>query len=89
MAYGIGPISGCHINPAVSLGMLVAGRMEVGEFVAYVVSQVIGAVIAAAALYVIVSGQAGEGGVTNLGQNGWGEGYIDGYGLNAAIVFSS
>lgn len=87
MAYGIGPISGCHINPAVSLGMLVAGRMEVGEFVAYVVSQVIGAVIAAAALYVIVSGQAGEGGVTNLGQNGWGEGYIDGYGLNAAIVF--
>jgi aquaporin Z len=87
MAYGIGPISGCHINPAVSLGMLVAGRMDVGEFVAYVISQVVGAVLAAAALYVIVSGQAGEGGVTNLGQNGWGEGYIDGYSLNAAIVF--
>ncbi|MEM9442802.1 MAG: aquaporin [Pseudomonadota bacterium] len=87
MAYGIGPISGCHINPAVSLGMLVAGRMDVGEFITYVVSQLVGAVIAAAALYAIVSGQAGEAGVTNLGQNGWGEGYIDGYSLQAAIVF--
>lgn len=87
MAYGIGPISGCHINPAVSLGMLVAGRMSAGEFITYVISQVIGAVIAAGALYYIVSGQAGEGGVTNLGQNGWGEGYIDGYSLEAAIAF--
>ena len=87
MAYGIGPISGCHINPAVSLGMLVAGRMDLGEFVTYVVSQMIGAVIAAAALYSIVSGQAGEAGVTNLGQNGWGEGYVDAYSLQAAIVF--
>ena len=87
MAYGIGPISGCHINPAVSLGMLVAGRMTVAEFITYVISQVVGAVIAAAALYYIVSGKAGDAGVTNLGQNGWGEGYIDGYGLNAAIAF--
>ncbi len=87
MAYGIGPISGCHINPAVSLGMLVAGRMTAAEFITYVISQVIGAVIAAAALYMIVSGQAGEEGVTNLGQNGWGEGYIDGYSLEAAIIF--
>lgn len=87
MAYGIGPISGCHINPAVSLGMLVAGRMTVVEFITYVISQVIGAVIAAGALYMIVSGQAGEEGVTNLGQNGWGEGYIDGYSLQAAIIF--
>ncbi|MDH3661269.1 MAG: aquaporin [Alphaproteobacteria bacterium] len=87
MAYGIGSISGCHINPAVSLGMLVAGRMSVTEFIAYVVSQVIGAVIGAAALYVIVSGQAGDAGVASLGQNGWGEGYIDGYSQQAAIVF--
>jgi len=87
MAYGIGPISGCHINPAVSLGMLVAGRMTVSEFITYVISQVIGAVIAAVALYVIVNGHAGEEGVTNLGQNGWGEGYLDGYSLQAAIVF--
>ena len=87
MAYGIGPISGCHINPAVSLGVLVAGRMSVAEFITYVISQLIGAVVAAAALYLIVSGKAGEGGVTNLGQNGWGEGYIDGYSQQAAIVF--
>lgn len=87
MAYGIGPISGCHINPAVSLGMLVAGRMSFAEFITYVVSQFVGAVIAAAVLYSIVSGQAGEAGVTNLGQNGWGEGYIDGYSLQAAIIF--
>lgn len=87
MAYGIGPVSGCHINPAVSLGMLVAGRMTIAEFITYVISQVIGALIAAAALYFIVSGQAGEGGVTNLGQNGWGEGYIDGYSFQAAVTF--
>ncbi len=87
MAYGIGSISGCHINPAVSLGMLVAGRMTTAEFITYVISQVVGAVVAAGALYFIVSGQAGEGGVTNLGQNGWGEGYIDGYSLQAAIAF--
>jgi len=48
---------------------------------------VIGAVVAAGALFFIVSGSAGEGGVTNLGQNGWGEGYIDGHGLEAAIAF--
>lgn len=87
MAYGIGSISGCHINPAVSLGMLVAGRMSVAEFITYVISQVVGAVIAAGALYYIVSGSAGEGGVTNLGQNGWGPGYIDEHGLQAAIAF--
>ncbi|MEZ5932270.1 MAG: aquaporin, partial [Alphaproteobacteria bacterium] len=87
MAYGIGSISGCHINPAVSLGMVVAGRMSMADFIAYVCSQVIGAVIAAGALYYIVSGSAGEAGVTNLGQNGWGEGYIDGHGIEAAFVF--
>jgi aquaporin Z len=87
MAYGIGPISGCHINPAVSLGMLTAGRMTASEFVAYVVSQLVGAMVAAAALYFVVSGKAGDGAALNLGQNGWGEGYIDGYGLHAAIAF--
>ena len=87
MAYGIGSISGCHINPAVSLGMLAAGRMPANEFIVYVISQIVGAVIAAVALYAMVSGSAGEGGVTNLGQNGWGEGYIDGHGIEAAILF--
>ncbi|MEM8950549.1 MAG: aquaporin [Pseudomonadota bacterium] len=91
MAYGIGPISGCHINPAVSLGMLVAGRMTVAEFITYVISQVIGAVIAAGALYLIVSGKGGGSEVTSLGQNGWGPGYLGegdvGYSQQAAIAF--
>jgi len=91
MAYGIGPISGCHINPAVSLGMLVAGRMNFAEFITYVISQVIGAVVAAGALYYIVSGMGGGTEVTGLGQNGWGPGYLGegdvGYSLEAAIAF--
>jgi len=58
MAYGIGPISGCHVNPAVSLGVLVAGRMSVGDFIAYVIAQVLGAIAGAAVLYLILSGKA-------------------------------
>lgn len=50
MAYGIGPVSGCHINPAVSLGALIAGRMSAGDFVAYAVAQVAGAVAGAGVL---------------------------------------
>jgi aquaporin Z len=91
MAYGIGPVSGCHINPAVSLGMLVAGRMSVAEFITYVISQVVGAVIAAGALYYIVSGKGGGADMISLGQNGWGPGYLSdedvGFSLQAAIAF--
>ena len=47
MAYGIGPVSGCHVNPAVSLGVLVAGRMSMSDFIAYVIAQVLGAVAGA------------------------------------------
>src|SRR5690606_30111515 len=50
MAYGIGPISGCHINPAVTVGMVAAGRMTVGDAIGYIVSQFVGAVIGAALL---------------------------------------
>ncbi|HRD78617.1 MAG TPA: aquaporin, partial [Hyphomicrobiaceae bacterium] len=50
MAYGIGPVSGCHINPAVSLGALVAGRMSPGDFVTYVIAQCLGAIAGAGVL---------------------------------------
>lgn len=86
MAYGIGPVSGCHVNPAVSFGVLVAGRMTIGEFVQYVIAQVLGALAGAVVLYVILSGKAsGWGG--GLGQNGWGAGYLGEYSIVSALVF--
>ena len=88
MAYGIGPVSGCHVNPAVSFGVLVAGRMSFADFVAYVIAQVFGALAAAAVLYVILSGKAaGWGG--GLGQNGWGTGYLGQYNMTSALVFEA
>ena len=86
MAYGIGPVSGCHVNPAVSLGVLVAGRMTTSEFIAYVIAQVLGAIAGAAVLYVILSGKA-SGWNGGLGQNGWGTGYLGQYNLTSALVF--
>ena len=86
MAYGIGQISGCHINPAVSFGVLVAGRMSAQDFVTYVIAQVLGAISGAAVLYLILSGKlSGWGG--SLGQNGWGSGYLGEYNLSAAFIF--
>jgi len=86
MAYSIGPISGCHLNPAVSFGVLVAGRMSVGEFIAYVIAQILGAIAAAAVLYLILSGKA-SGWNGGLGQNGWGAGYLGEYNATSAFVF--
>lgn len=89
MAYGIGPVSGCHVNPAVSLGAFVAGRLTGRDLLIYVVSQCIGAILGAAVLYVILSGKVGgyDVAISGLGQNGWGEGYQGGYGLGAAFTF--
>jgi aquaporin Z len=87
-AYGIGPISGCHINPAVSLGVWVAGRMTLGEMIGYWVGQFIGAILAAWVLLVIAVGTPGYSLAANgLGQNGWGPGYQGGYNIQSAIVF--
>ena len=58
MAYGIGPISGCHVNPAVSFGVYVAGRMSVADMISYWIAQVLGAIVAAVVLYLILSGKA-------------------------------
>lgn len=86
-AYGIGQISGAHLNPAVSLGFLVAGRMETSDFIGYVVAQIIGATLGAFVVYIIASGAPGWSIATGLGQNGWGEGYLGGYSIGAAFVF--
>jgi aquaporin Z len=87
-AYGIGPISGCHINPAVSLGVWVAGRMKVIDMIGYWVAQFLGAIFAAWVLLRIAKGAAGYSIVTNgLGQDGWGTGYQGEYGITAAILF--
>jgi aquaporin Z len=88
-AYGIGPVSGCHINPAVSLGALVAGRMEAGDFVRYVAAQVGGAIAGALVLLLIVSDKIGGYSAVEqgLGQNGWGAGYGGEFGIVAAFLF--
>lgn len=88
MAYGIGPVSGCHINPAVSLGVVAAGRMEVGDAIGYIIAQVAGAIVAALVLLTIASGKADYSVAENgLGQNGWGAGYLGEYDLAAAFLF--
>ena len=86
MAYGIGPISGCHVNPAVSFGVFVAGRMTAAEMVGYWIAQVLGALVGAAVLYLILSGKA-SGWTGGLGQNGWGPGYLGEYNVVSAFVF--
>ncbi|MEL6266057.1 MAG: MIP family channel protein [Pseudomonadota bacterium] len=86
MAYSIGQVSGAHLNPAVSLGCFVAGRMEMSDLIGYVIGQVVGAIVAALVIFLIVQSQVGgyDGG---LGQNGWGEGYGAGYGIAGAFIF--
>jgi aquaporin Z len=84
-AYGLGAISGAHLNPAVSLGVLMAGRIDAGTFVAYAVAQIVGAIVGAAILYVIASGSASWTG--GLGANGWGPGYLGEYSMVSAFVF--
>src|SRR6188508_2575176 len=68
MAYGIGQVSGCHINPAVSFGVLVAGRMSTQDFITYVIAQVLGGIAGAVVLYLILSGKS-AGWSGSLGQN--------------------
>ena len=81
MAYTIGGISGCHINPAITIAMLVAGKISTQDAVGYIVAQLIGATIGAAILGVIASGHP-----NSFGANGWGEGYLGNYSTTAAFV---
>ncbi len=73
MAFAIGHISGCHLNPAVSIGLVVGGRFKGSELLPYIVAQVLGAVAAAAVLYVIASGKAGFDLAGGLASNGYAE----------------
>jgi aquaporin Z len=86
MAYGIGQVSGCHLNPAVSLGVLVAGRMTTSDFITYVIAQVLGAIAGAVVLYLILLGKA-SGWDGGLGQNGWGPGYLGEFNLASAFLY--
>jgi aquaporin Z len=86
MAYAIGPISGCHVNPAVSLGALIAGRMNVSDFITYVIAQVAGAIVGALVLFLIMKGKA-SGWTGGMGTNGWGPGYLGEYNVISAFIF--
>lgn len=86
-AYGLGAISGAHLNPAVSLGVLLAGRMKAGDFITYVIAQVAGAIVGALIIYIIASGHAGFNAAAGMGQNGYGAGYGGEFGLGAALTF--
>jgi aquaporin Z len=87
MAYTIGPVSGCHINPAISVGMFIAGKLSMKDTVGYVISQCIGAIIGAGVLYLLATGSAGFSmGDWALGSNGWGEGYGGAYSMQAALI---
>jgi aquaporin Z len=86
MAYAVGPISGGHFNPAVSLGLVAGGRFSASSLVPYIVAQVIGAIVAAAVLYVIASGKAGFSLSAGFASNGYGAHSPDGYGFTACLV---
>ena len=83
--YALGPISGGHFNPAVSFGLVVGGRFKASELPGYVIAQVLGAIAAAAVLYVIASGKAGAD-LGGFASNGYGEHSPGGYGLVSALV---
>ena len=86
MAYAVGGISGGHFNPAVSLGLMVAGKFDAKDLLPYWGAQVSGAFVAALVLYVIATGQADFAGVGGFASNGYGVASPQGYGLGAALV---
>ncbi|TPM24211.1 MIP family channel protein [Mesorhizobium sp. B2-3-5] len=86
MAYSIGPVSGAHLNPAVSLGFFVAGRMKSNDLIGYILAQCAGAIVASAVLYVIAQGKVGGFDVAANGfaQNGWST-----YSATSAFLFEA
>ena len=86
MAYAIGHISGCHLNPAVSVGLCAGKRFPASELLPYIVAQVIGGIAGASVLYVIASGKAGFSASAGFAANGYGANSPGGYSLVAALV---
>ena len=86
MAYAIGHISGCHLNPAVSIGLWAGGRFPANQLLPYIIAQVIGAIIAGGTLYLIASGKAGFDVSAGFASNGFGEHSPGGYSMFAALL---
>ena len=87
MAFAIGHISGCHLNPAVSVGLWAGGRFSAGQLGPYIIAQILGGIAAGGVLYVIASGQAGFDAVASgFASNGFGEHSPGGYSMTSALV---
>jgi aquaporin Z len=88
MAYAIGPISGCHINPAVTVGLLVGKRITIAEAIQYWIGQVIGAIVAAFVLFIVIKSRTGGYDLSDngFGANGYGSHSPDGYPLGGALI---
>ena len=86
MAYAIGHISGCHLNPAVSVGLWAGGRFPANELLPYTITQVLGGIVAGGVLFLIASGQADFNVAAGFASNGFGEHSPGGYSLLAALV---
>ena len=86
MAYAIGHVSGCHLNPAVSVGLWAGGRFKTADLLPYIVAQVLGAIVGAAILYAIASGKAGFDVHAGFASNGYADHSPGGYSLVAALV---
>ncbi len=86
MAYAIGHISGCHLNPAVSIGLWMGGRFNAKDLIPYIVAQVLGGIAGAGILYLIVTNQAGFSGLGGFAANGFGEHSPGGFNMTAALV---
>lgn len=86
MAFAIGHISGCHLNPAVSVGLWAGGRFPANQLLPYIIAQVVGAVVAGGVLYLIASGQPSFDVSAGFASNGYGEHSPGGYSMQAALI---
>ena len=86
MAYAIGHVSGCHLNPAVSIGLWAGGRFPANKLLPYIIAQCLGAIVAGGVLYLVASGKAGFSLAGGFASNGYGEHSPGGYSLFSALV---